>query len=163
MRLLWTKSSSPLSAVIRAVTGDDCSHFSFVFESAAKGLMFESNLFGTHPTFFETSMKTHTILHEIDVPLSIEEEDKVWDLVVQKYDGKPYDFGGALYLGWRKILLRAFKIPLPATNKWAKDDAWFCDELYDVLNNIPGFKKIDVVSGMHTPHDVWLNLQEGKV
>ena len=68
--------------------------------------MFESNLLGTHPAFLTTSLKTHTIVHEISLDLSVEDEDKIWDAVVELYDGKPYDFCGALYLGWRKLLYR---------------------------------------------------------
>ena len=162
MRLLWTKSSAPLSVLIRLVTGDDCSHFSFVFESAAQGLMFESNLIGTHPTFFETSMKTHTIVHEVNVPLSIEDEDRIWDLVVQKYDGKGYDFLGAIYLGWRKILQRIFKLPLPEKNKWSQPDSYFCNELYSILNQLPVFPVTSVSNGMETPHDLWDKLKDWK-
>ena len=57
MKLVWSASKNPLSCLIRFVTGQDCSHFSFVFESRASGLMFESNLFGTHPAFYRTSLK----------------------------------------------------------------------------------------------------------
>jgi len=157
--LLWTKSKMPLSLVIRAITGEDCSHFSFVFQSQNRnGLVFESNLLGTHPCFLKTSLKSHTIVHSIDVDLSAEEEDRIWDLVVDKYDGKPYDFGGVFYLGWRKILQRLFNVPLPKHNKWAKKNAYFCDEIYDVLNNISKFPKINVTRGMDTPHDVWMKL-----
>jgi hypothetical protein len=155
--LLWTKSHSPLSWVIRMVTGQDCSHFAFVFESEnRKGLMFESNLLGTHPAFLQTALRSHTVVHSITIDLEDEDEDMLWDRVVEKYDGHPYDFGAALYLGWRLFLYRFFKRPVPQQNKWASPGAYFCDEVYDVLNNLPEFKKIDVVSGMDTPHDVFV-------
>lgn len=155
MRLIWTKSKRPLSVIIRFITKDDCSHFAFVFESAAKGLMFESNLLGTHPSFYQSSLKTHTIVHELDIPLTVETEDKIWDIVIQKYDGKKYAFKAALYLGWRKLLFRILRTPIPLKNKWADESEYFCDQVYDVLNNIPGFISVDVMSGMDTPHDVW--------
>jgi len=160
MTLLWTKSNSPLSWIIRTVTGQCCSHFSFVFQNPnRKGLMFESNLMGTHPAFLQTALKSHTVLHSIEVPLDAEDEDMIWDLVVDKYDGKPYDLMGALYLGLRILLCRIFKVPMPQQNKWASAGAFFCDEVYDVFNNIPEFKKIDVASGMDTPHDVFEKLK----
>lgn len=159
MKLVWSKSNLPLSVFIRAITGEDCSHFAFVFESSAKGLMFESNLLGTHPCFYQSSLKTHTIVHEVDLPLDISVEDDIWDIVVEKYDGRGYDFLGALYLGWRKLLQRFLKLPLPEKNKWAQPGQYFCDEVYDVLNQIPDFKKINVMNGMDTPHDVWLKYQ----
>lgn len=162
MKLIWTKSNKILSVFIRHICNEDCSHFSFVFESAAKGLMFESNLLGTHPAFYQTSIKNKTIVHEINIPLSIEEEDALWDIIVQKYDNKPYDFLGAIYLGWHKFLNKIFGIKIPEKNKWSQPDQYFCNEVYDVLNNLANFKKIDVKTGMHSPHDVWLELTKEK-
>ena len=159
MKLIWTKSNKPLSVLIRAITGEPSSHFSFVFESAAKGLMFESNLLGTHPAFLQTSLKTHTIVHEKNIPMTVEREDLIWDLVVQKYDGKGYDFLGALYLGLCKLGQRLFNFPMPTKNKWGQPDKFFCNEVYDVFNQIPGMPTIDVMSGMDTPEDVWKHLE----
>ena len=159
MKLLWTKSSTPLSVLIRSVTGEPCSHFSFVFESAAKGLMFESNLFGTHPAFLQTAMKNHTIVHEKALPITIEQEDLLWDVIVQKYDAKSYDFGGALYLGKAKLENRAFKTPIPIINAWASDDKYFCEEIVEILQLIPGFPKIENPS-MKTPEDLWQTLKD---
>lgn len=162
MKLLWTKAQTPLSVGIRCLCGQDCSHFSFVFESAAKGLMFESNLLGTHPAFLQTSLKTHTIVHEksFEIPLAI--EDQIWDLAVEKYDGKGYDFGGALYLGIMERRKKTFGIPKPKTNAWASAGLYYCDEVYDIFNSFPDyFPKIDVCNGMDTPHNLWEKL-EGK-
>lgn len=160
MRLVWTRSSSPLSKLIRWITGDECSHFAFVFESRASGLMFQSNLLGTHPKFWVTEKKRFEVVHEKVLDLSIEQEDAIWELIVQKYDGKGYDFGGALFLGWCKLKQRILKSPLPTKNKWANDDKFFCDEVYDIFNHIEGVQKINVTGGMHTPHDVWEELRE---
>lgn len=162
MKLVFTKSNSPLSLLIRGITGDDCSHFAFVFEGPGRsGLMIEANLLGTHPCFYQTSLKSHTVVHSFDVPLDIKDEDRIWDLVIEKYDGQPYDFLGAIYLGWRCVLKRAFKIPKPKKNKWSQPGQEFCDQIYDILNSIGRFKKIDVAAGMDTPHDVWIKLNEG--
>jgi hypothetical protein len=155
MKLLWTKSSLPLSSVIRFCTGNDCSHFSIVFESPGGGMMFESNFFGTHPTFYKTAMKSHTVMHEIEVKLPAATEDALWDLWVDKFDGLGYDFFGALYLGLMCLRERWFKIPRPKTNKWAKNNSYFCDEIYILLSQVPGLPKIDAAGGMDTPHDVW--------
>ena len=158
MKLVWLKSNLPLSLFIRAVTGEDCSHFSFVFESKASSLMFESNLFGTHPAFYATALKTHVVVHELDVPMSQEDEDKVWDAIVQRYDGKPYDFAGAIYLGWRKLLNRFLKLPIPKLNAWSQTGAYYCDDLYDVLSVVPTMNQVKVTGAMITPHDLWVAL-----
>jgi hypothetical protein len=157
MRLVWTKSSLPLSVVIRAVTGEDCSHFAFVFESAAKGIMFESNLLGTHPKFWANAQKHLTVVHEIDLPMSTEDEDRLWDIVVQHYDGKSYDFLGIVYLGLCVLRERLFKIKRPNSNAWASSDKFFCDEIYAAINQLGlnSIPIIDAANGMDTPHDVF--------
>lgn len=161
MKLVWTKSNSPLSVLIRLITGQDCSHFAFVFESSASGLMFESNLLGTHPAFYASSLKTHTVVHEIKLDLTVQEEDAVWDIVVQKYDGLPYDITGALFIGWSRIRNRILGVPMPKFNEWGSPDKFFCDELVDVLKNVRGMPKIDSSGGMDTPHDVYEKIMAG--
>jgi len=160
MMLVWSKSTSPLSLLIRAITGDDCSHFAFVFGSRASGVMFESNLLGTHIKFFQSSLKTHQIVHSIAVDVPIEIEDMVWDRVVETYDGKRYDIGGAIYLGLRILAHRLFRLQMPSKNIWADPDAYFCDEVYEALELVPGFPKLNAGNGLETPHDIWLKLKE---
>jgi len=161
MKILFMKSSSPISKLIMWATREDCSHMAFLFESGLSGLMFESNLLGTHPCFYQTEMKTHQVVHCIDWPMTPGGEDNVWDIIVNQFDGKGYNYLGALYLGWRKWLFTRFKIAIPAKNKWAQPGTYFCDQIYDVINKI-GMDYIDVMSGMDTPHDVWLKLKDNK-
>lgn len=165
MKLLFTKSKLPLSIVIRCITGEPCSHFSFVFESQSQGLLFQSNLLGTGVEFFSKAKKSwgYTIVHEIDLPMPVEEEDRAWDIIVNQYSDTNYNFLGAIYLGWRCILKRIFKTMLPIENKWNQNNSVFCDQIYTILNllNDPRLPKINVMSGMDTPETVWkkINLQ----
>jgi len=156
MRLIWTKSSTLLSKTIRFITKEDCSHFSFVF--AKDGIMFESNLLGTHPSFYQEMLKTHTIVHEMTIDCSQEEEDAVWDNVIKNYAGKNYDFCGAIYLGLRKFLYTRFNISMPLENKWAKSDAFFCDEIYDALKPIKSLPIIEAGRGLDSPHDIFMKI-----
>jgi len=158
MKLIFTKSKLPLSLLIRAITGDDCSHMALVFESRAGGIMFESNFLGTHPKFFRNASKHFTIVHSLDIPVSVDQEDKAWDEMVDRFDGKNYDFGAIFYLGWRIILKRVFGSHLPKVNLWQTKDAYFCDELYQILE-IVGFLSLDAEAGMKTPHMVWEELR----
>lgn len=159
MKLIWTKSNSSLSIFIRFLTGEDCSHFAFVFDSPAGGLMFESNLLGTHPKFYKTAQKHCTIVHELAIPMDVGTEDKIWDLIVDQYDGKGYDFLGALYLGWRCFIKRMLGISKPVNNKWSKPELLYCDELYDVIQaSGRSLPQLTVSGGMITPHEVWLRV-----
>ncbi len=161
IKLIWSKSNLPLSVLIRAVTAQDCSHFSIVFESPGGGLMIESNFLGTHPAFFKTALKSHTVMHEIDLNLATEAEDALWDAWVSAYDGKPYDFGGVIYLGLMMLRERWFKIPRPRVNRWASSKCFFCDEIYSLLSSVPNLPKIDAAGGMDSPHDVWVKYNAG--
>lgn len=158
MRLIWTKSTLPLSVMIRAITGEDCSHFAFVFESKIGGEMFESNFLGTHIKFYKNAQKHFTLVHQVKLDVPVETEDLIWSRVVDQYDDKPYDFGGMLYIGWRTILKRLFNIPKPLINKWQSTDKFYCDEIYDALKGIPGLPELDVSGGMDTPYEVYLKI-----
>jgi hypothetical protein len=156
MKLLWTKSSKPLSLLIRAITGEDCSHFSFVLYDGKPGeIMFESNLLGTHPVFYKTAMKTHIIVHEINIALDQYIEDLIWDRIVSVYDNQEYDFLGALYLGYRTILYRLLGIPKPERNELSRPGSYYCDEIFDALNDVPKLPVLNVNGGMLTPHEVY--------
>lgn len=163
MTLLWTKSGSTLSKLIRLLTGDDCSHFAIVLYDNKPGeIMFESNLLGTHPAFLKTSLKTHEIVHKMTIEVPQDMEDQVWDRIVKSFDGKPYDYAGALYLGIHKLMHRLFGRAIPTSNKWANCNAFFCDEIYTAFVDVPGLPDIGVSNGMRTPHDVYQLLQEIK-
>lgn len=158
MKLIFTKSKLPLSLLIRAITGEDCSHMALVFESRSGGIMFESNFLGTHPKFFRNASKHFTVVHALEIPMTVEQEDHAWDTMVDAFDGKNYDFGAAIYLGWRILLYRWFRRPVPKVNCWQTKGAFFCDEVYQILE-MAGFQSLDVESGMKTPFMVWDELK----
>jgi len=154
MKLIWTKSRMPLSKMIRWAFSIECSHFAIVFESPGGGLMFESNLFGTHPTFYRNSLKNHELVHSIDIPLSVKKEDAVWDIVVNLLDGKTYDFRAFVYEAWRALLFKLFKIPIPEKNVFEKPDSYLCVEIYDAIMHEIGLP-ISIDTGMINPHQLY--------
>lgn len=160
MKLIWTRSNLILSKLIRWGLGVDCSHFAVVFNSPAGGLMFESNLLGTHPRFYRTAQKHLEIVHEIELGISVELENKFWDRIVDHYDDKGYDYGAFFYFCWRVILHRMLNKPIPKINKWAKDDRFLCDEVYIALKEEGLVPDLNIDLAMTSPHDVFLKLQE---
>lgn len=160
MKLIWTKSNKLLSIFIRWGLNTDCSHFAIVFNSPAGGLLFESNLLGTHPKFYKNYKKHVTIVHEIDLNIDIETENLIWDKVVDEYDGKPYDYPAFIYFIFRAVLKKLFKIPFPKKNKWGRNDMFICDELYEIpyKNKISPDLKIDLA--ITPPHEVYEILQK---
>jgi hypothetical protein len=163
VRLLWSKSSNPLDWLILLMTGQDCAHFSFSFQDVnGQEVVFETNLLGGHPAFYPTWINTSSrqIIHSqtVDVPAS--EVTALWQSWVQNYDGKSYDFLGALYTGLMTLRLRLFKIPKPLKNAWSQRNTYYCDEIYQLVSGRFGFPVITNMSnGMDTPHDVWMKLQ----
>jgi hypothetical protein len=164
MKLIWTKSNLPLSLLIRGITGEDCSHFAFVFEQEMSGLVVESNLLGCVSAYEKVMLApgfwSDTLVHSVDLPLTTAQESDVWALLYSTYAGAPYDYMGALYAGYRKILNRisARRWPMPDKNPWATKGAYYCDELYSILVTIPGVAQIQAVGTCKTPHDLWLAL-----
>lgn len=152
MRLVFTKSNLPLSKLIRWVTKEDCSHFLFVFDN---GLAFESNLLGTRPVFFVPDERHFVIVHELKVSCPQEIEDKIWKSVINNYADRKYDYTGFLYLGLWILISRITGLKKPVRNKWSRKGTYFCDELYDCLDGVPGLPNLKVAGSMRTPHDVW--------
>lgn len=164
MRLLFTSSPNAVDWLIKLVTGEDCAHMALLFESrSGGGVVFEANLLGTHPAFYKTWMKRgRRIVHSIEFQTTLVWEDAVWEAWVEKFDGRGYDFGGVLYLGLAKLMKRWFNRPLPKKNRWAKRQAFFCDEIYQLVSGLPGFPPIEYRSnGMYSPHDVYLAIKDG--
>lgn len=161
MRMIWTRSKQPFSRVIRGQLGQDCSHFALVFDAVAGGLMFESNLLGAHPKFLKTSLKHIEIVHSIDLPLSIEKEDAVWEDIVNRFDGQPYDWGAFFYFCWRVVLKKLFWRPIPKKNAWARDGENLCIELFEAVKKHTKLKDIEIDIPMISPHELYNLLEPG--
>lgn len=160
MKLIWTKSDLILSKFIRFGLKTDCSHFALVFNSPAGGLMFESNLLGTHPKFFKTALKHMTIVHEIDVLLPVEIENQIWDIVVDRYDDEPYNFKGFLYFCWRGFLKRFLGIPFPMKGLYDRSNGDLCVEVYKALTDAGVMPDLNIDLSITSPHDLFLKLRE---
>lgn len=160
MKLVWTKSNLILSVLIRWGLNTDCSHFAIVFESPDGGLMFESNLLGTHPKFFKTAQKHMTVVHEIDMPVSVEVEDHVWDIVVDDYDDRDYNFKAFFYFCWRAFLNKVFKIPFPAQTKWSNPNNELCIQIFKALIDAGVLPDLGLDLAIASPHELYLKITE---
>jgi len=162
MKMIWTKSALPFSKLVRYGLGTDCSHFAIVFDTPAGGLMFESNLLGTHPKFYKSALAHMEVVHQIDLPLHIVDEDEVWDEVVARLDGREYDWGAFFYFCWRGALKKFFARPLPKKNAWAKDGTDLCVEVFSAVKKYTALKDVAIELSMTGPHELYLLLTEAK-
>jgi hypothetical protein len=133
MKLIWTKSASPLSVLIRWALNEPCSHVAIVFDNK---LVFHSNLLGLHIEWFNTFKKKVDIVFEKEYSMSLEQEEAIYQKIIDKEDGKYYDFRAFAYFAWRALLRKFFKIPLPSENKWQSVSADMCVEAIRYLDGI---------------------------
>lgn len=161
MKIVFSKNSSILSKLIRWVFDEPVSHMAIVFnEDSGCGVVFQSNLLGCHIMWLKSFYKKNNILIQKSYGLPLELENSVWSDLVNKLDGKPYDYKGALYLLWRGLLHKFFRLPIPETNPWNDSGAYFCDELYEALPDI--FDEVEGGVSMRTPFMLSQKLTEGR-
>jgi len=137
MKVLFTSSNSPLSRLIRKITGEQVSHCALrVYDC-----VIHSNLLGVHMEPFESF--NSSIIESVELPDNLE---KVINLLA-KYDGNFYDFGALFYLGLRSL----FPF-LPKANLWQTTGMFLCTEW---ITEVVDGKE----NSMITPHQLYLKLK----
>ena len=154
MKLIFTKSKLPLSVLIRSFLNSDCSHFAIVFDVRGAGLMFESNLLGTHPRFYKTALKHMEVVHELNLSLSLEQENDVWDEIVEKFDGRKYNYKGFAYFCYRAVLKKVFNKPLPPKNIFSQCGTYLCDQIFLALGILTK-EEIAIDLAMVSPQELY--------
>lgn len=144
MRLIWTKSKSPLSFVIRWAFNEDVSHFAIILDER---IVFHSNLLGVHLQWFETFKKSSEVVYSLSLKTSEEKENEVYFELI-KHDKRPYDWGAFVYLAWRGFLFRFFSKPIPTgKNPLGSDRLDLCLELASALKPVLNIRdNLDMVT-----------------
>lgn len=136
MKLFWTRSNLPLSRLLCWGLREPCSHFAVGFACSSDGsvgTVFMSDFLGSHIAYFGTFKKSHVIVHEVDIPLSLGHEDAVYNSVVQRFDGRPYDYDYFMEMVGQVALNRVFGVPLPKYIKAPNPHADLCFEVFSHL------------------------------
>ncbi len=140
MRILFTKSDSILSKVIRAVTKEPVSHCAI----ECSGWIIHSNLYGVHVELPQNFLNHSEIMYSVEIPF---DPNKVM-ATLAKDEFKFWDIGAALYIG-----LRCWLPFLPKKNLWQSSDMYLCTEwVMDALEEVP--------DPMITPYQLYLKLKE---
>jgi len=126
LKLIWTKSNLPLSLLIRKGLDEPCSHFAVVFDDR---IVFHSNLKGCHVEWYSTFKKHNTVVFEEERKLNLEQEELVYQSLIDANDGKSYDYLAFLYFMLMAVRRRLFGKPLPQTNSWQKKSSLLCTGL----------------------------------
>lgn len=156
MKLLFTKNNLPLSKLIRWGLKEPCSHFVIEFDNK---IVFHSNLMGTHIQWSETFRKNSEVVCSINYDLPLEQEEAIFQSILNKADGKGYDFKAFAYFIWRAFLYRVFGCTFPKRNKWEEDGKFLCTGLsvelpLDVFPKMKGVEDPEIVS----PYQLYLRL-----
>jgi hypothetical protein len=146
MNILFTRSNTWMSKIIREVTGEPVSHCAI----RAEGFVIHVNLLGLQIEKTEDFYKTNQLIYHVELGDGrIGSRHAGLTFLLEKISGKgrmAYDIGALLYLGARYIL--PF---LPKKNLWQCTGMYLCTELItEILDN-----KED---SMITPYKLYLKL-----
>ena len=157
MKLIWVEGSAPLSKLIMWGLDEPVSHFAIALDDK---IVFHSDLTGLHIVWKNTFDKTRKTIFEYDLALPLEQEEAIYQSILNQYDGSSYDFGAFIYFGWRALLRKAFKKEMPQNNPWGNKNHFLCDEIIQLLPvEFIGqeLKKADLA--MKSPYQTWIMLQ----
>jgi hypothetical protein len=125
MKLIFTRSNSFLSRMIRFLTGEPVSHVAFVVDD----FIIHSTLFGPEIRTLQWAEAHYEVLFEKPVP----ESSRARILsVMTNYDSHSYDFTGLLYLGIRYAMKKYLRLSLPKANLWQVSGMLTCVEFATV-------------------------------
>lgn len=142
MNILFTKSNSLMSRIIRAVTKEPVSHCAI----EDGGFVIHSNLLGVHIESLEHFSKKCEIGYSVEASITIVQVRNS----LAKYEGSGYDIGGLLYLGLRLVLPC-----LPKKNLWQSSGMFLCTEwVTEVLDG--------TADSLITPYGLYQRLIEQK-
>lgn len=158
MKIVFTKNNYPLSILIRKITGENVSHLAIVFDDI---FLVELNLFGVSMNHFGKFKKKQKIIHEVDIKLIPEQEEKIWKSMIEFYGLYKYDIVFLLYSAFCVIVKRLFKKEIK--KKILDDDKKaLCYELILLLQNSFNFNFGIEENKKHllTPGKIYTKLKE---
>lgn len=164
MTLLFTTGNNLFSWLIRKVLNEPMSHFAIAFDLDLGGIVFHSNLLGTHIQYYPDFLKSAEVIESIEVPMTLEKEEELYRAILAKYSHKKYDFKAFAYFTYRALLKRLFGIQVPDKNIWQNADSLLCTGLAEPLRDMGILNpNIDVKDfEMLTPYQIYLMLKDQK-
>ena len=154
--LAWSKSSLPLSKLIRWMFNEPVSHFSIIFDNR---LVFHSNLLGAHTEWLSRFEKKSKIIYRIDLFTNLEQEEKIYKNILNTFD-RPisYDWGGFLFFAIHSIFYKFLKRPMPKRNLWSDKDLYLCEEMITMVQdllNIHPYQDLSII----TPYQLFRTIR----
>lgn len=149
IRVMATRSSMPLSILIRKVFRTESSHIAVSFDDKE---VYHSNLMGVHLLSWAHFMRNAEVVESIRFVNSLPLEDEVWQAMTVR-EGSRYDFLAFIYFAWRGLLSFFFGRPMPSRNPWGQRESFLCTEILSQLPHwISPSDGVDL--GITLPEDV---------
>ena len=115
MQILFTTSRSPISWLIRRITGEPVSHCAIQVGS----FVVHSNFFGVHIEPISVFLEKSRVVFSVEIASN---HQKLMKSLSTNWH-HPYDFGALLYLGLRYLCPL-----LPKANLWQSSGMFMCTE-----------------------------------
>lgn len=151
MKIIETKSTNLLSILIRWALNCKGSHIAFVFDNDT--WLIHSNLIGVNIRLYNAFFKAHLntqIVDQIEIHLEPQDEEEVFQALIQNTSEQSYDWPGFTYFAFRALAFKLFKIPLPRKNAWGRSNMQLCTEMIRQLptwiTNIDPMMDLGIVS-----------------
>ena len=153
IRILWTKNHMPFSRLICWLSGKPVSHAAVCFSDR---IVFHSNPMGVHINSYFWFKNNNTIVYERLIEGITEAEEELAYEAMTAIEMKGYDFGSVLFWGWRLLLLKFFRVPLPRKNLWSSKRFFNCLEALGQLPDWvwPSGIRPDASLDCMTPYEV---------
>lgn len=128
MKILFTKSDSLLSKIIRGITKGGSSH-----TAIDMGLIIvHSNLIGINLQWARYFKRKCVIVHALERVNPDPGKDMAkMDEVLTTQEGTPYDFGALMFNGLALLAKRLVGRPLPKVNLWQTTGMHMCTEFVE--------------------------------
>lgn len=138
MRVLYSRSHSLGSLLIRLVTWSRWSHCAIVTDAAT---VIESRalLGGVVEREMSTAIADATTLKFVEVQTADDAAGIAW---ARQQVGKPYDWSGVIGIALHRV--------------WDEPDRWFCSELVEAALAAAGRRRFRVELGRVTPQHSWM-------
>ena len=132
MKIIFTKNTTIISKLIRWGLKESVSHVAIVFDNK---IVFHSNFIGTNIQWFNEFKKHNNVVLTLVYDMSLDEEELIYQDVIDKNIAKQYDYTAFLFFTFRTILHKLFGTKYPIKNPANRSWAWICTEAIGSLPN----------------------------
>ncbi len=103
--------------------------------------------------WFNTFKEKSEVVYSIPLfHTTLEEQELIFRSIVDRFNGKRYDFGAFCYFGWRVLLKKWFNIGFPVVNKWDSSGKFLCTE---IAGGLPEPFRVSENTSITTPFKLW--------